>query len=141
MTLLPCSPCGCIPGNISNEKFKQDVEILLCNNVGSLSIPSIPFYHKTSTTNPEQVIAPPGAGFRLVILSAYTAVYNGAGSTDGIFWESGTDVLQEIVTNINNSIPQEFPKGLWLGENKALNVKVDVSLVFVVSGTYVIASV
>jgi hypothetical protein len=30
MALTPCTPCGCIPGNIGNDKFKQDVEVLLC---------------------------------------------------------------------------------------------------------------
>lgn len=30
MALTPCAPCDCIPANISNEVFKQDVIILLC---------------------------------------------------------------------------------------------------------------
>lgn len=30
MALEPCVPCNCIPGNISNDKFKQDVELILC---------------------------------------------------------------------------------------------------------------
>lgn len=31
MALTPCAPCNCIPGVIGVEKFKQDVEIILCN--------------------------------------------------------------------------------------------------------------
>src|SRR6266853_2213479 len=30
MAITPCDPCDCIGGNISDAKFKQDIEILLC---------------------------------------------------------------------------------------------------------------
>lgn len=36
-TIAACDPCGCIPGNISNDKFKQDVEAILCKIVTNTS--------------------------------------------------------------------------------------------------------
>lgn len=30
MALTPCEPCECIPANIPNDKFKQDVLVILC---------------------------------------------------------------------------------------------------------------
>lgn len=30
MALTPCQPCSCIDGNIPNDKFKQDIEVILC---------------------------------------------------------------------------------------------------------------
>lgn len=36
MALTPCSPCDCISGVIPNDKFKQDVEIILCSIMTSL---------------------------------------------------------------------------------------------------------
>lgn len=37
MALTPCAPCSCIAGNIPNDKFKQDVEIILCNIAAGLA--------------------------------------------------------------------------------------------------------
>lgn len=37
MPPTPCEPCNCIPGNISNDKFKQDIEVILCNIVAALA--------------------------------------------------------------------------------------------------------
>lgn len=37
MALTPCDPCSCIPGNISVDKFKQDVEIILCNILAAVA--------------------------------------------------------------------------------------------------------
>lgn len=39
MTLTPCVPCNCIGGNIDNNKFKQDVEIILCAILAALPGP------------------------------------------------------------------------------------------------------
>lgn len=36
MALIPCDPCDCIPSNIGNDKFKQDVENMLCQALNAL---------------------------------------------------------------------------------------------------------
>lgn len=45
MTLTPCAPCDCIGGNISDQKFKQDLEIILCgliaSNNGLTNVPAV----------------------------------------------------------------------------------------------------
>lgn len=45
MAITPCAPCSCIPGNIPNDKFKQDVEILLCAIAAAVS-PDSPTNHE-----------------------------------------------------------------------------------------------
>lgn len=34
MALTPCVPCDCISANIPNDKFKQDIETILCGILG-----------------------------------------------------------------------------------------------------------
>lgn len=41
MALTPCAPCNCIAGNIPNDKFKQDVEIILCAIASSVTPPPV----------------------------------------------------------------------------------------------------
>lgn len=36
MPLPPCGPCECIPANIGDDKFKQDVEVVLCQALVAL---------------------------------------------------------------------------------------------------------
>lgn len=36
MALPPCDPCTCIPDNITDDKFKQDVENVLCQTLTAL---------------------------------------------------------------------------------------------------------
>ncbi len=35
MALDECAPCNCIPVNIPNDKFKRDVELLLCELIAA----------------------------------------------------------------------------------------------------------
>lgn len=37
MALDDCNPCGCIPPNIPNDKFKHDVELILCSILDALT--------------------------------------------------------------------------------------------------------
>ncbi len=37
MSLTPCAPCECIQGIIQNEKFKQDIEIILCDILAAIA--------------------------------------------------------------------------------------------------------
>jgi len=34
----PCNPCSCIGGNIGDDKFKQDVLVILCDIVTALTV-------------------------------------------------------------------------------------------------------
>src|SRR5574340_961961 len=48
MAITPCVPCGCIPGNIQEQTFKQDVLIVLCailaaSGGGSTPITATPY--------------------------------------------------------------------------------------------------
>lgn len=36
MAIIPCDPCECIPVNIPDDKFKQDVENILCQTLTAL---------------------------------------------------------------------------------------------------------
>lgn len=42
MAIEPCVVCDCIPGNISPQKFNQDVEIILCGILAALTDDIIP---------------------------------------------------------------------------------------------------
>lgn len=41
MAITPCVPCNCIPGTIGNDKFKSDVENILCSILAAVSSGSV----------------------------------------------------------------------------------------------------
>lgn len=72
MSLTPCFPCDCIQGNIGNAKFKQDVEVILCQILTALGGGGVALLDAQSFVAPiPGAISGPFAGLSRVSMQVY----------------------------------------------------------------------